>query len=101
MPISLNSVCSEDEGLDAIRLLEILDARDVRVVQRCEELRFALEPGDALFIGSELIRQNLDRDLAIELGVASAVDFAHSALADGRDDLVRAELSSRFQGYPR
>jgi hypothetical protein len=38
----------EDEGVDAIRLFEPVDARDVGVVQRREELRFSLESGEAL-----------------------------------------------------
>lgn len=37
------------------------------------------------------LRQNLDRDLAMEPGVPSLIDFAHTALTDGRQDLVGAE----------
>ena len=42
----------------------------------------------------KLFRQSLDRDMAVELRVASPVDFAHTALPDGRDNLVNAELRS-------
>ena len=58
---------------------EAVDRRDVRVVQGGEHLRLALEAGDALGIGRKGRRQNLDRDVTIELGIACAVDLAHAA----------------------
>ena len=36
-------------------------------------------------------RQDLDRDVAVEPCVARAVDFAHAAGGDRRDDLVRSQ----------
>ena len=33
-----------------------------------------------------------DGDLAVELGVAGAVDLAHAACAEGREDFVGAEF---------
>ena len=38
--------------------------------------------------------ENFDGGVAVELGVAGAVDFAHAARAQGREDLVVAELVS-------
>ena len=58
-------------------------ARDVRMVERRERLRFALEAREPLRIGGERGRQDLDRDVAIELGIARAIDLAHAAGADG------------------
>jgi len=46
------------------------------MVQRREDLRFAFEPRQPIGIVREGRRQNLDRDVAIELGVASSVDLA-------------------------
>ena len=37
----------------------------LRMVQRGEHLRFALEPREPLGIGGERVRQDLDRDVAI------------------------------------
>ena len=39
-------------------------------------------------------RQDLDRDVAPELAVARAIDFAHAASSERRDDGVRAELTA-------
>ena len=52
---------------------------DVRMIQRGQHLRFPLEPREALGIASERGWQDLDRDIAIELGIARAVDLAHPA----------------------
>ena len=38
-------------------------------------------------------RQDLDRDVPPQLGVARAIDLAHAAGAERRDDRVRAELT--------
>lgn len=61
------------------------------MVQRREELRFALEPREALTVVRKLLGEDLDRHLAAELGIASAVDLAHATLADEGGDLVRPE----------
>ena len=68
--------------------------RDVGMIQRGERLRFALEPRDPLGIGREQLGQDLDRDVAIELRVARAVDLAHPARAEGGENLVRSEASA-------
>ena len=52
------------------------------MIERGEHLRFALEPREPSGIARERLRQDLDRDLAIELGVARAVDLAHAAGAE-------------------
>ncbi len=71
--------------------LAAVDLRDVRVVQRRERLRLAREPGEPLGILREEIREDLDRDVAIELCVPGAVDLTHAACPESSDDLVRAE----------
>ena len=40
------------------------------------------------------VGQDLDRDVAIQLRVARAIDLAHAAGADRHDDFVRAEASA-------
>ena len=54
-------------------------------------LRLALKPREPLRIGGERLGQDLDRDVAIQLRVARAIDLAHAAGAERRQDLVRAE----------
>ena len=57
-------------------------------------LRFALEPREPIGVGGERLGQDLDRDVAIQLRVARAIDLAHAAGAEGRQDLVRAEAGA-------
>ena len=73
------------------------------MVQRGEELRFACEAGEAFRIAAERVGDDLDRDVAPQFRVARAIDFAHAASAQRRDDLIRTELaawagSSSFTG---
>ncbi len=55
------------EGAHAVRLLEAVDRGDVGVLQLGQELRLALEAREALRVPGEVLRQDLDRDLALEL----------------------------------
>ena len=40
------------------------------------------------------VRDDLQRDLAIQLGIAGAIDLPHTAHAEQRDDFIRAEASA-------
>ncbi len=62
-------------------LVQLVDAGDVRVVERRQHLGLALEPGEALGVGGERLGQHLDRHLAVEPGVGGPVHLAHAALA--------------------
>jgi hypothetical protein len=53
--------------------------------------RFALEAPEAIGVAGEHLRQDLDGDRAPEPRVQGAIDFAHSAGAEGSGDLVLAE----------
>ena len=47
-----------------------------------------------LGVGREVRRQDFDRDVAPELAVARAIDLAHAAGAERRDDCVGPELTA-------
>ena len=95
----------QDERLLAVRFLEPVDRRDVRMIQRREHLRFALEARQAIGIEREQFGQDLQRNVTIQLRVARAVHLAHGAGAEQRDDLVRPDampaLESRLEGESR
>ena len=74
----------ENQEANAVRFLEAVYRADVGVVQRREHPRLALEAREAIRIAGERLRQDLDRDVARELGVACAVHLAHAARADQR-----------------
>ena len=89
---SLSRYELENEVVCGPGLLEPVDRRDVRVVERGEDLRFSLESGESFFVSSELVGKDLDRYVAPELSISCPIDFAHPAFADGLDDLVVGEL---------
>ena len=68
------------------------------MVQRGNRARLALE-ADPIVDARERAGENLQRDRAIEPGVAGAIDLAHAAVADGRGDLIRAELRAWRQPH--
>ena len=90
----------QHERLNAIGVFETVNRRDVRMVQRGEDLRFAPEAREAIGIQREGRRPDLERDVAIEVGVARPVDLAHAAGADKLEDRVGTERIARLQGAP-
>ena len=64
------------------------------MVQRRGGARLLLEALAALGVGRELRREDLDRDVAAEAGVAGAIDLSHPARADRREDLEGPELGA-------
>ena len=91
----------QHQRLEVADLLEPIDRRDVRVIQGREDLRLALEPRQPLGVLGHRLRQDLDRDLAVELGVPRPVHLSHPARAERRQDLVGAELRSRGETHRR
>jgi hypothetical protein len=64
------------DGGRARRFLYAVHRRDVRMIQRREQFRFALEPRDSIGIRRKHLGQYLDRNLAPQLRVARAIDLA-------------------------
>jgi hypothetical protein len=64
---------------------DIMESANVRMVERSDGSRFALE---AL---AELLGGDLDCNDAIQARVASFVHFTHATFAYGADDLVRTK----------
>ncbi len=60
-------------------------------VEAGEDLRLPLEPGQPIRVSREGVGQDLQGDLAVELGVGRLPDLAHAALADEGGDVVMAE----------
>src|SRR5262249_47822584 len=71
--------------------LDVVNRCDVGMIERCKDFSLALETAHARRVARKSIRQELDRDLAFELGIAGAVHFAHSALTEKSDDFERAK----------
>jgi len=63
-------------------LAEIVDTKNIRMIERSDGAGFLLEATQAIGIGGEGGGKNLDGDVAPETLIASAVDLAHSASSD-------------------
>lgn len=82
---------------DAVGLFKSVDMPDVLVVQRREDLRFTAEARESLGAVRDFGEDDLQSDVAIELGVMCPIDLAHPAGANLRGDLVGTEACARNQ----
>ena len=64
------------------------------MIERGEDFGLALKAGEPLAIVRDVGRQYFQRDVTFELRVPRAVDLAHAAGAQGREDFVRAEADA-------
>jgi hypothetical protein len=71
------------------------------MVERGERPGLTLEPGEPLLIADEGVEDELERDLAPELGIARAIDLAHSPCTELADDFVVTEAGSRVERHGR
>ena len=69
------------------------------MIQRGEHLGFTSEPGEPIGIMRKGFRQYFDCDASIELRVARAIDFAHSALANLCADFVTAKFCAYCESH--
>src|SRR5262245_28195395 len=89
----------EGEELRAIRFVETMNRGDIGMIQGGEDLRFALESCEPVGIKRECVGENLERDVAIQFGIARAIHLAHSARTDGSENLVGTKASAGCQRH--
>ena len=82
------------QEVDAVLATEVMERTDVRMIQRRDRTRFTLEALACERIAGHFRRQDLDRDRAIEPGVARFVDFPHPAGSDARPEQIRADTGA-------
>src|SRR5262249_49133683 len=75
-------------------LLKFVNATDIVVIERCQELCFAAEAGETLGILCKCFRQNFQSDFSPQVGVLRSVNFSHPALTKERENLIGAEIST-------
>lgn len=78
---------------------ELEQRADAGMTQRRQRAGLALETAFGLETGCGLGGQHLDRDPAVDAGVARAEHLSHAAAADEREDLVRAEAGAGSQRH--
>ena len=64
------------------------------MVQRCEELGFALESRHAFRVRDERLAKDFDRHLTVELGIASTINLTHTSGPYRGANLVRPEAGT-------
>lgn len=82
------------QKMDAIAFFDGKNGDDVRVIQRSDDARFALETSQAVGIVRHFGGQDFESYVALKLGVGGAVDLAHASCADGGGDLVVGESAA-------
>ena len=82
------------KGAHTAALLDPVDGGDMRMIEGRQRVGFAREPPEALGVVGENLRQDFDRDIAIELRIPGPIDFAHSSRADLAEDFVDAQSSA-------
>ena len=74
---------------------DVEDREHVWVRERGSGAGLPLEALQTVRVRGERFRQDLERHLAVQLGVTGAVDLAHPARAERRDNFVTPELLPR------
>ena len=69
------------------------------MAERRDDAGFALEAREGLRVRGEPLGEHLDRDVALQPGVARAIHLAHPAGADRGDHFVGTEPSAGREGH--
>ena len=85
----------------AVMRTSVKDREHVRVRERGHCLRFALEPCALYGIGSQALREDLDRDVALQARVSRAIDFPHAPRSERGDDFIWPECGSDRKSHGR
>src|SRR5262245_49331832 len=71
-----------DEKSRLMRLLQIMDRSNVGMIKGSERFGFTLKTAHPVRIARKLGRQNLDRDLSLQLRIPRPVHLTHSTFAE-------------------
>src|SRR5262249_15745835 len=87
----------ENQESRIANLFQVINARNVGVIQRSEDLGFALKSSDALRLLRARLGQRLDGDVPLQPRVACAIYLAHSADAKHTGNFVSSNASTWFE----
>src|ERR1044071_6421153 len=76
---------------------DVIDRDEMRMIQPGGRPRLALESLQRFRVRGDVVRKNLDRDVAPEARVARAIDLGHPPAAEQSSDFVRPEPSPARQ----
>ena len=89
----------EDEVVEIAVASDVVDRADVRIVERGDGARFLFEAPARFRVRRERAGQHLHRHGPIEPRITGAIDLAHAACAERRDDLVRTETGAGLERH--
>ena len=78
-------------------MAEIVERTDVRMREPRDRPRLVRKSRAAACVGRRVRRQDLERDVTVEPGVAGSINFAHAAGAGEALDLEHADPRPRRQ----
>ena len=84
-----------DQKVDPVGVTKVVKHANVRMVQRCNGLRLALEPFSPRGVLSQVVRKDLDGNRPVQTGVYGAVHIAHATRRKLSLEAIGAELPSR------
>ena len=85
------------EEIETVLVADVVQHADVGVVEPRDGDGLALEALAEALVFGQPGRNHLDGDHAVEAGVAAAIDLAHAADAEERQDFVGAEAGASVQ----
>jgi len=88
-----------DEVVRITGLIEAVDGSDVGVIQRREELGFALKARQAFRIAGELLWQYFDGYIAAKFAVVRLIHLAHATRTDVAGDFVGSKSCADWDGH--
>ena len=80
---------------------DVVERADVRMVERRDRFRLALEALPHLVARRDVGMDDLESDQPIETGVPGLVDLAHPASPEGAEDFVRSQTCAGVQDHRR
>jgi hypothetical protein len=80
-----------DQEGTGLAFFDAMNVRDIRMVERGENLRFAPKARQSIDIRCDGGKKNLDRDVAIQFRITGPIHLAHAAHADERSNVVASE----------
>ncbi len=89
-----------DQDRLTVHVFETVKGGDVLVLQRGQHAGFALEPGQAVGLAGQLLRQHLQRHIAVQTRVPRLVDLAHAPATDGRRDFIDSDFATQHACPP-
>src|SRR4051812_35693145 len=88
-----------DQIWRSLKLADIKNSHDVRMIQRADHASFLLEATKAIGILREGFGQDFYRDIAGKARIFAAINKAHAAGTKLALDFVRPEFCSRSKGH--